>query len=142
MAERADKKLVMIETIDVKSRARTEFLDVTSEVQQLVQNSGIREGICYVFVPHTTAGVTINENADPTVQKDMLAEMNKIIPFRDNYMHSEGNSAAHIKSSVFGNSVFVFIDQGSLALGTWQGIYFCEFDGPRRRKMYVKIVNV
>lgn len=131
----------MLETLDVKTRAKTEFVDVTSDIRQLVQKSGVREGICYVYVPHTTAGVTINENADPTVQKDILNEINKVIPFQDNYTHSEGNSAAHIKSSLFGNSLFVFIEQGSLVLGTWQGIYFCEFDGARRRKMYVKIVG-
>ena len=132
---------IMRETIEIKTRARTELIDVTSEIQQLVRKSGVREGVCYVFVPHTTAGVTINENADPSVQKDMLAEINKVIPFQDNYTHSEGNSAAHIKSSLFGHSLFVFIEQGSLALGTWQGVYFCEFDGARRRKMYVKIVS-
>ena len=130
----------MLETLEVRTRSRTEFVDITSQVRQIVKKSGIREGICYLFVPHTTAGVTINENADPSVQQDMLMEMNKVVPFQDNYSHYEGNSAAHIKSSVFGNSLFVFIEDGSLVLGTWQGIYFCEFDGSRRRKIFVKIV--
>ena len=131
----------MIETVEVQTRSRTEFIDMTSQVRQIVRKHGIRQGMCYLFVPHTTAGITINENADPSVQKDMLTEMNKVIPFQDNYTHYEGNSAAHIKSSLFGNSLFVFIEDGDLVLGTWQGIYFCEFDGARRRKMYVKIVQ-
>lgn len=130
----------MLETIEIRTRSRTEFLDLTPQIRQIVQKSGIRNGICYLFVPHTTAGLTINENADPSVQHDMLMETNKVIPFQDNYSHYEGNSAAHIKSSLFGNSLFVFIEDGTLVLGTWQGIYFCEFDGSRRRKIFVKIV--
>ena len=131
----------MLETIEVNTRNRTEFIDITSKVRQIVQQSGIRSGMCYLFVPHTTAGVTINENADPSVQRDMLMEMNKVIPFDDNYTHYEGNSAAHIKSSLFGNSQFVLVEDGALVLGTWQGIYFCEFDGSRRRKIFVKVVE-
>jgi secondary thiamine-phosphate synthase enzyme len=131
----------MVETLDVSTRSRTEFIDITSQVQQIVRKSGVQHGMCYVYVPHTTAAVTINENADPSVQKDILMEINKIVPFHDNYSHSEGNSAAHIKSSLFGNSLCVFIEGNALVLGTWQGIYFCEFDGARRRKVYVKIVE-
>jgi secondary thiamine-phosphate synthase enzyme len=131
----------MFETLEVRTRSRTEFVDITSQVRQIVQKSGIQEGICYLFVPHTTAGVTINENADPSVQHDMLMEMNKVVPFQDNYSHYEGNSAAHIKASLFGNSLFVVIEDGSLVLGTWQGIYFCEFDGSRRRKIFIKIIG-
>ena len=131
----------MIETLDVTTHSKTEFVDISSQVQQLVRKSGVRQGICYVFVPHTTAGVTINENADPSVQQDMLMEMNKIVPFQDNYAHYEGNSAAHIKSTLFGNSLWVCIEDSSLVLGTWQGIYFCEFDGARQRKVHVKIVE-
>ncbi len=131
----------MIETLHVATHSKTEMIDISRQVQQVVQKSGVREGICYVFVPHTTAGVTINENADPSVQKDMLMEINKIVPFQDHYAHSEGNSAAHIKSSLFGNSLWVFVEDGSLVLGTWQGMYFCEFDGARRRKVYVKVVE-
>ncbi|MBD3323807.1 YjbQ family protein [candidate division KSB3 bacterium] len=130
-----------VETLEVRTRSKTEFVDITSQVQQLVRNSGVRSGVCYLYVPHTTAGVTINENADPSVQKDLLMEVNKIIPFQDNYVHSEGNSAAHIKSSLFGNTLFVLIEDAALVLGTWQGIYFCEFDGARRRKIYLKIVS-
>jgi secondary thiamine-phosphate synthase enzyme len=99
------------------------------------------EGTCFVYVPHTTAGITINENADPTVAADILMEINKLIPFDDNYRHGEVNSAAHIKASLFGVSILVFITGGILQLGTWQGIYFCEFDGPRQRKVLVKIVQ-
>ncbi len=131
----------MIETLEVKTRSRTEFIDISNQVQQIVRKRGVEQGICYLFVPHTTAGITINENADPSVQKDMLMEINKVIPFQDNYTHSEGNSAAHIKSSLVGNSLFLFIEGASLVLGTWQGIYFCEFDGARRRKVYVKIIK-
>lgn len=131
----------MLETIEVNTRNRTEFIDITSNVHQIVQQSGIRSGMCYLFVPHTTAGVTINENADPSVQRDMLMEMNTVIPFDDNYAHYEGNSAAHIKSTLFGNSLFVIVEDGTLVLGTWQGIYFCEFDGSRHRKVFVKVVK-
>ncbi len=131
----------MFTTIEVKTREKTEFIDLTSRVQQIVRQSGIQEGICYVYVPHTTAGMTINEHADPSVQKDILMELNKVIPFQDRYTHAEGNSAAHIKSSLLGNSLFVCVEHGALVLGTWQGIYFCEFDGGRRRKVQIKIVS-
>lgn len=131
---------LMIETLDISTRSRTEMIDMTSQVQRLVHQQGVVQGICYVYVPHTTAGVTINENADHSVTQDILMEINKRVPFEDHYTHAEGNSAAHIKASLFGNSLFVFIEQKALVLGTWQGIYFCEFDGPRRRKVHVKIV--
>ncbi|PIE34077.1 hypothetical protein CSA56_09215 [candidate division KSB3 bacterium] len=131
----------MIETIEISTYSKTEFIDITSQIRGIVKKSGIQHGMCHVFVPHTTAGVTINENADPSVQRDMLMELNKVIPFEDQYTHYEGNSAAHIKSSLFGNSLFVFVENGALVLGTWQGIYFCEFDGPRRRKALAKVVN-
>jgi secondary thiamine-phosphate synthase enzyme len=104
-----------------------------------VTASGVEQGLCVVFVPHTTAGVTINENADPAVCRDIVAELNKVIPFDDNYAHSEGNSAAHLKSSLVGQSLTVPIEDGKLALGAWQGIYFCEFDGPRTRRVYVMV---
>jgi len=131
----------MLETIEVNTRNRTEFIDITSKVRQAVQRSGIQSGMCYLFLPHTTAAITINENADPNVQRDMLMEMNKVIPFDDNYTHYEGNSAAHVKSSLFGVSQFVIVEGGELVLGTWQGIYFCEFDGARRRKVIVKLAE-
>jgi secondary thiamine-phosphate synthase enzyme len=104
-----------------------------------IDKSGIRDGICIIFVAHTTAGITINENADPSVQEDILKELNKIVPFDDNYSHVEGNAAAHIKASLLGSSLNVFIEDGRLQLGTWQGIYFAEFDGPRSRSVWIKI---
>ncbi len=126
-------------TLHLQTHATTELLDITREVQGLVSASSVREGLCVVYVPHTTAGVTINEAADPSVKADLLMELNKIVPFQDRYQHSEGNSAAHIKATLVGSSVTIPISGGSLALGTWQGIYFCEFDGPRRRQVFVRI---
>ncbi len=128
-------------TLDVNTRERTQLLDITSAVGRLVAQSGVAEGTCLLYVPHTTAGLTINENADPTVAADMQMELNKLVPFDDGYRHSEGNSAAHIKSSLVGVSLVLFISGGKLQLGTWQGVYFCEFDGPRRRKVMVKMVQ-
>ncbi len=127
--------------LNITTSARTEMLDITSQIQQVLTQSGIKSGICMIFIPHTTAGVTINENADPDVVHDILKEINKIVPFNDSYLHMEGNSAAHIKASLFGFSQQVIIEDGKLVLGTWQGIYFCEFDGPRRRQVYVKIIE-
>lgn len=131
----------MLYEFSVKTNSQTELIDVTDVVQSAVDKSKVKDGVCVVFIPHTTAAVTINENADPTVQRDILYEMNKIIPFSDGYKHSEGNSAAHIKSSLFGPSLTMIINNSRLLLGTWQGIYFCEFDGPRHRKMQVKILG-
>lgn len=125
--------------LSVATRLRTEMIDITRQLQQLVSEQGVTDGLLTVFVPHTTAAVTINENADPDVTRDILYEINKVIPFQDSYHHMEGNSAAHIKSSLFGASETVIIRNGRLQLGTWQGIYFCEFDGPRRRKVWVDI---
>ena len=132
---------MMITEITVRTSGRTVFEDITSKVRDVVQKSGITDGICYVYVPHTTAAITINENADPSVSRDILYELNKVIPFSDGYHHMEGNSAAHIKSSLVGVSEMIFIEGGRLVLGTWQGIYFCEFDGPRTRKAYIKIIE-
>ena len=126
--------------IEVRTSARTELVDITDRVSRAVRESGVSEGICMVYVPHTTAAVSINENADPSVKEDILMEINKIIPFEDRYSHMEGNSAAHIKSSLFGFSEMIPVSGGSLQLGTWQGIIFCEFDGPRRRKVYVQVL--
>ncbi len=131
----------MLVKLSVPTHSRTEFVDVTREIQQVVRESGVKSGVCHIFVPHTTAGVTINENADPSVVHDILMELNKIIPFNDNYHHLEGNSAAHIKSSLVGPSLTVIIENGQIQLGTWQGIYFCEFDGPRHRKLWVKVME-
>lgn len=130
----------MLRTLNVKSRSRTELIDITAEVNQIVRESGIRSGICYLYVPHTTAGITINEGADPSVKKDILATLNKLIPFEGNYQHTEGNSDAHIKSSLIGVSAMAPIDEGRLLMGTWQSIFFCEFDGPRNRKVLIKIL--
>ena len=126
---------------DIKTKTQVEFLDITKEVRSAVKSSKIKSGICTVFIPHTTAGVTINENADPSVKADMIKEMNKIVPFSDGYQHAEGNSAAHIKSSLFGPSLTILVENNEPVLGTWQGVYFCEFDGPRRRKFFVQIVG-
>ena len=131
----------MLKEITIQTNTQTQILDITAQVQKIVEESGITEGLCCVFIPHTTAGVTINENADPSVKHDILMELNKIIPFNDNYSHLEGNSAAHIKASIIGSSVNVPVKNDNLLLGTWQGICFCEFDGPRRRKVYVKIIE-
>jgi len=130
----------MLKEITIKTNTQTQILDITSQVQNAVGESGIAEGLCCLFVPHTTAGVTINENADPSVKQDIVKELNKIIPFDDNYSHLEGNSAAHIKASIIGSSVNIPVKHNNLLLGTWQGIFFCEFDGPRQRHFYVKII--
>jgi secondary thiamine-phosphate synthase enzyme len=122
---------------EINSRVKEEFIDMTSTVRKIIEDSGIRTGICTVFVPHTTAGVTINENADPSVQSDILNTLRTIVPDTLPYTHMEGNSPAHVKASLMGSSVQIIINEGGLALGTWQGIYFCEFDGPRRRKVYI-----
>ena len=131
----------MIRQLRVKTNARTELVDVTQGVQRLVSESGIRSGVCYIYVPHTTAAITINENSDPNVGRDLLKELNKVIPFEDNYGHSEGNSAAHIKSSLIGVSRAILVEEARLALGTWQALFFCEFDGPRDRKVMVKVIK-
>ncbi len=128
-------------SFEVSTRSRTEMIDITSKVQESVRKSGVENGICYVYVPHTTAGVTINENADPSVTRDILMELNKKIPFEDGYAHTEGNSAAHIKASLMGSSLAVPVAAGTLQLGTWQGIYFCEFDGSRRRRVVVTVIS-
>jgi secondary thiamine-phosphate synthase enzyme len=124
-------------TIALRTGSRTEMVDITAKVQGAVASSSVADGVCLIFVPHTTAAVTINENTDPAVTRDILTQLNKVIPFGDGYGHAEGNSAAHIKSSVVGCSCMVPVEGGRLALGTWQGIYFCEFDGPRSRKVWV-----
>lgn len=126
--------------ISVKTNARTQMIDITDKVQSVVRESGIKKGLVHVFSMHTTAAITINENADPAVTADMLAFINKLIPFDDHFTHLEGNSAAHIKVSLFGPSETIALENGSLVLGTWQGIYFCEFDGPRQRKVNVHIL--
>lgn len=127
--------------LKIDTNKREEFIDITNEIFEIVKNSSIDKGIVNVFVQHTTAGITINENADPDVVRDMLSTFDKIVPFEDNYKHYEGNSHAHIKASMLGSSVSIPIEEGKMILGTWQGIYFCEFDGPRNRKVVVSIIE-
>src|SRR4030067_342493 len=131
----------MTQTFSVRSSKQTEFIDITRPVQEVVQKAGVKEGLCVIFTPHTTAAVTINENADPSVPRDILMEINKIVSFEDRYQHTEGNSPAHIKSSLVGCSQTLIIESGKLLLGTWQGIFFCDFDGPRNRQVQVKVVK-
>lgn len=131
----------MVKTISISTTSRVEFLDITSKIEDIVEESGIRDGICYIFVPHTTAAVTINEGADPSVRRDIIAQLDKIVPPRGDYTHMEGNSPAHIKASLIGSSQIVFVQEGRILLGTWQSIYFCEFDGPRTRRLIVKITE-
>jgi len=130
-----------MDTLRVQSGARIEFVNITDQIKRIVAQSGVREGSALVFVPHTTAGITINEAADPSVVQDINEALSKLVPYRGSYRHSEGNSDAHIKSSLVGSSVHVIISAGAVVLGTWQGIFFCEFDGPRSRKVHVEIVG-
>ena len=130
-----------MKTITVKTDRREQMVDVTSQVQREVAESGVKSGMVICFAAHTTAAVTINENADPDVTRDILYKLNKEIPQNEGYHHGEGNSDAHIKSSLVGASETVLIEDGGLVLGRWQGIYFCEFDGPRQRRMLVKVVS-
>lgn len=124
--------------ISLKTDARTRFVNITGEVQAAVAEMGVESGVVTVFVPHTTAGIMINENADPDVVADMKYVLDKLVPWKDDYRHCEGNTAAHVKAAMMGSSLQVIVEGGRLQLGTWQGIYFCEFDGPRSRKCWVK----
>jgi secondary thiamine-phosphate synthase enzyme len=126
--------------LDIKTRSPVEFQEITDKVREAVKESGVESGICVVYVPHTTAGVMINEHADPDVVDDIAAQLEVMAPQRGKYKHGEGNSAAHIKAALVGSSATVIIQYGELALGTWQGIFFCEFDGPRNRSVLVKII--
>ncbi len=128
-------------TIKVSTDSRVQWIDITAEVQQEVEKSRVEEGLAHVFVPHTTAGVTINENADPSVVTDVNSKLSELIPEADKYLHSEGNSDGHVKSSLVGASETVPVSNGRLDLGTWQGIYFCEFDGPRQRSVKIKVIS-
>jgi secondary thiamine-phosphate synthase enzyme len=127
--------------LSVKTSSRTELIDITSKIAQLVKESGVTEGLCMLYVPHTTGAVTINESADPSVRGDILMVLNQIIPWDAGYKHMEGNSPAHVKSTLVGASELVAIKNGAPVLGTWQGIFFCEFDGPRTRKVHVRIIE-
>jgi secondary thiamine-phosphate synthase enzyme len=129
----------MMHQISIKTTDRVELIDITEKINNIILKSNKKDGRCLVFVPHTTCGITINENADPSVVDDIIKELNKVIPFNDNYNHTEGNSAAHIKSLICGIDLNLIIQNSHLALGTWQGVYFCEFDGPRTRKIFIDI---
>jgi secondary thiamine-phosphate synthase enzyme len=129
----------MLHRLKIETQSRVEFLDVTAKVQDIVARSGVRNGICYIFVPHTTAGIMVNEHADPAVVADIDAQLDTIAPQHKDYRHIEGNATAHIKASLIGDSRTFFIEDGRLVLGTWQGIFFGEFDGPRSRRLLVKI---
>ncbi len=128
----------MVKTITVRTKRQTELVDITNEVSRLVE--GVSSGICYLYCPHTTAGIIINEGADPAVAEDVIAVLNHFVPWKFGYRHLEGNSPAHVKASLTGPGTFVFIEDGKLKLGTWQRIFFAEYDGPRTRKVYVKVV--
>jgi secondary thiamine-phosphate synthase enzyme len=127
--------------IEVRTGSRTEFIDITNRISDELAKTGVLNGICYVYMPHTTAGLTINENADPDVTRDILVGLSHLVPVKGDYRHAEGNSDAHIKASLMGFSQMVPVIEGRLALGTWQGIYFCEFDGPRNRQVFVGIAG-
>lgn len=128
--------------IEIRTSKHEEILDLTAEVAKIIHHSGVKEGICFIFVPHTTAGITINENADPDVGKDILMTLKKAVPDNLDYAHMEGNSPGHVKASLVGSSVSVIISDGKIQLGKWQGIQFCEFDGPRTRKVWIKSISV
>jgi len=130
----------MIHTLSVCTNRRTEMVDITGQIQELVRLSRVEEGVCHIFQAHTTAGLTINENADPSVQADILMVLNRIISEKEAYRHLEGNSPAHIKASLMGPQLTVLVSNGSLLLGAWQGVFLCEFDGPRTRKVHIKIM--
>jgi secondary thiamine-phosphate synthase enzyme len=128
-------------TLTVPTSQRTEFVEVTTKVQKAVTQAGIKQGVCHLYVPQTTAGVMINENADSDVARDIRVQLDRLVPHDSDYRHSEGNSDSHIKAALIGTSLSVFVENGKLALGRWQGIFFCEFDGPRERQLQLKIVR-
>ena len=130
-----------MQSFSVRTQRRTQFLNITRQVESSAADSGIKNGIVTVFVPHTTAGITINENADPDVQSDIMDTLERTVPWDADYSHSEGNAAAHVKASIMGSSVQIVVENGRLQLGTWQGVYFCEFDGPRSRNVWVMAVG-
>ncbi len=130
-----------MERLEIRTGRREEMVEITSQVSRFVEKSGVREGVCYIYVPHTTAGVCINEHADPSVPYDINSTLTRLVPYGAGYSHLEGNADAHIKSVLVGTSQVVLVEGGSLVLGTWQGIFFCEFDGPRQRKVYIRILE-
>lgn len=130
-----------MEKISIKTNQRAELIDITQRVQDIVERNKLKDGICFLFCPHTTAGLTINENADPSVKSDIIGTLKKLIPENSSYSHAEGNSDSHIKSSLFGSSLAIFVKDAKLCLGTWQGVYFCESDGARAREVWVKLIK-
>ena len=128
-----------MERITVKTTRRIELVDITDRIQQVVTKSKIKQGICFLFVPHTTAGITINENADPSVKQDIMGALNRLVPTGQGYSHLEGNADSHIKSSLLGNCLHIFVEEGRLCLGTWQGVFFAEGDGPRNRQVWLRV---
>lgn len=132
--------VISMKEISVQTHSRVEMIDITTSVQKTIRDEGMQSGICFIYTPHTTAAITINENADPDVPRDILAALDKAVPLSANYRHAEGNSAAHVKSSLIGASEIVIIENGRLVLGTWQSIFFCEFDGPRTRKVFITMI--
>ncbi len=130
----------MVRYINVRSKSRNEFIDITEMVHEVIKEAGITKGICYLYVPHTTAGITINEGADPSVQRDIVNALSRLVPHEMNYFHREGNADAHIKTTLVGSSLNVIVEEGKLLLGTWQSVFFCEFDGPRHRRIAIKFI--
>ncbi len=131
----------MLHELTLRTRARTEIVDITADVQRIIARSGVREGLCHIFVPHTTAGVTVNEKADPDVTRDLDETLSRLVPEGDEYRHAEGNAHAHVKSTLTGVSALVPVSEGGAVLGTWQAIFFCEFDGPRTRRCLVRVID-
>lgn len=129
------------DTIEVSTKSKQQFVEVTSMIEERVKKSGIKNGVCFIYVPHTTAGITVNENADPSVVRDILHALDRLIPVDGDYTHLEGNAHAHVKASIIGHNAILLVEDGELVLGTWQGVFLCEFDGPRKRKVLVKIMG-
>jgi secondary thiamine-phosphate synthase enzyme len=128
-------------TLSIKTRSQTEMIDITGKIQAALESESFIDGLCMLYVPHTTAGITINESADPNVRRDIMMVLNQMVPWKADYRHMEGNSPAHIKTTLVGSSELVCIESGRMMLGTWQGIFFCEFDGPRTRKLHMKLIS-
>ncbi|MGA9532184.1 MAG: secondary thiamine-phosphate synthase enzyme YjbQ [Anaerolineales bacterium] len=128
-----------MQILEVSTKSQSQFVDITDDVSRVIQESGMQNGLVVVYIPHTTAGIVINEHADPSVAHDVLADLDRLVPWEQPYYeHAEGNSSSHVRASIVGTSEMIVVEHGALALGTWQGIFLCEFDGPRRRKVYVK----
>lgn len=131
----------ILKRISIRSSKRVEFIDLTRRIEEELKDAGVKKGFCVVYVPHTTAGITINENADPDVVRDIIARLDAIAPESSDYYHTEGNAPAHVKASIVGSSVYLIVEDGRPLLGRWQGVFFCEFDGPRNREVYIKIMG-